>query len=960
MSDQASTHAQPAAPGAAAAPWAGADSIGHATWARLVEPGLAISRPARGGGIAMADATGIHDRQMSFLNGLSVGRVGLMGTGGHGWADDLRVFRMAYKRSIPLARAALPIGQGGHRPQALAPRAAVHEPEPADEPVRATAIVAADGSASPPDSTSLAASVSMGGRASPAASALPVVARPMPTAVLARKELASDAAASPSAAALPIVIGHAADVIHDAAPARVDRVVMADASLSASVPAKPLPPPASLIAWRTPPATNPSAGASIPQAPNGAVAATNVGDAVLPTAAATATDPMAPLPVLPVLQRRIDAAPMLPLSLPAARMVSTSPDPARRPHAAAVGFVDVAGPNRLTHRSADAAALQALRSSAPGGNVTPRQSPQAVAGPLARSVAAAIASANASSAPSGAAAAGSLAGSPTVGTSDVSAEPWLAASSSSGVVVTPRLAPAQAALARASLGAQRAVVEASAAAPAFQSAAGDTPAIAAHPGADHPGSPQESTHEEMASAAPDVAAALVVAVPAASLPAAPAMPLVASGSVVQASSAAAPGAAVPMLPHQGPPAALPVDVALPSQGHPADREPALVPRQPLVIEASQAVAAPVGTERPSPRVTDGATSAVPMPSAVGGLLLARSVTGAASAINPAFAASPPIAVAGATAWRAMRHQAGTEAPGIVFRDADRSAVAAGALTSERKGRPAVTPLAASQRPSQQEEMLSLSRVGAGSASAARTSMALSVEGMAAWIHRATPTAWPWVARVPDAGFVFLEHRPSPARSAWGHRPDTAGPLSTLSPPGASSGAVWTAGAADAITLDGAATAVDRTEYGATSHDPDVTAVSPVVVTPMMREFPLAPRAMRRANADAVSRQAAFGGGRAIAMPLVPIPTIAGASPGLAPALSRANAGTPSVPAAPYELPGAPAIADHTAATEASHQPASAAAPGAAVDIDEIVDRAWRAVMSRLAIERERRGYGRWA
>jgi hypothetical protein len=32
---------------------------------------------------------------------------------------------------------------------------------------------------------------------------------------------------------------------------------------------------------------------------------------------------------------------------------------------------------------------------------------------------------------------------------------------------------------------------------------------------------------------------------------------------------------------------------------------------------------------------------------------------------------------------------------------------------------------------------------------------------------------------------------------------------------------------------------------------------------------------------------------------------------------------------------------------------------AAADADEIVERAWRELMSRLAIEQERRGFGRW-
>jgi hypothetical protein len=41
-------------------------------------------------------------------------------------------------------------------------------------------------------------------------------------------------------------------------------------------------------------------------------------------------------------------------------------------------------------------------------------------------------------------------------------------------------------------------------------------------------------------------------------------------------------------------------------------------------------------------------------------------------------------------------------------------------------------------------------------------------------------------------------------------------------------------------------------------------------------------------------------------------------------------------------------------------PARAVRADATADPDEIVERAWREVMSRLAIERERRGFGRWS
>jgi hypothetical protein len=150
---------------------------------------------------------------------------------------------------------------------------------------------------------------------------------------------------------------------------------------------------------------------------------------------------------------------------------------------------------------------------------------------------------------------------------------------------------------------------------------------------------------------------------------------------------------------------------------------------------------------------------------------------------------------------------------------------------------------------------------------------------------------------------------------------------------------------------------------------------------LVREFPLAPLAARRGAANTVSQHAAFGGVREFAMPLAIASTTvattaatrnanptgdtasATASRNLASVVARAAIGSPQ---APYELPAGTPASLETAATAAApsnqrDQPSGAAGPAAAgVDMDEIVDRAWRAVMSRLAIERERRGYGRWA
>jgi hypothetical protein len=53
----------------------------------------------------------------------------------------------------------------------------------------------------------------------------------------------------------------------------------------------------------------------------------------------------------------------------------------------------------------------------------------------------------------------------------------------------------------------------------------------------------------------------------------------------------------------------------------------------------------------------------------------------------------------------------------------------------------------------------------------------------------------------------------------------------------------------------------------------------------------------------------------------------------------------------------PSAAGQSAAANASND---RAAQAAGADIDDIVDRALQALMMRLTIEKERRGFGRWA
>lgn len=68
-----------------------------------------------------------------------------------------------------------------------------------------------------------------------------------------------------------------------------------------------------------------------------------------------------------------------------------------------------------------------------------------------------------------------------------------------------------------------------------------------------------------------------------------------------------------------------------------------------------------------------------------------------------------------------------------------------------------------------------------------------------------------------------------------------------------------------------------------------------------------------------------------------------------------------VPGAPHELLGA-APMEAAPVTPARRSDGSAGTGGrdAPVDVDDLVERAWQALMLRLVIEQERRGYGRWA
>jgi hypothetical protein len=71
----------------------------------------------------------------------------------------------------------------------------------------------------------------------------------------------------------------------------------------------------------------------------------------------------------------------------------------------------------------------------------------------------------------------------------------------------------------------------------------------------------------------------------------------------------------------------------------------------------------------------------------------------------------------------------------------------------------------------------------------------------------------------------------------------------------------------------------------------------------------------------------------------------------------------SLGSAPYDQPGSPPMAGPGKSVDVGPRfDTSAPTPpsGSEADADDIIERAWREVMSRLAIEQERRGYGRWS
>ena len=83
-------------------------------------------------------------------------------------------------------------------------------------------------------------------------------------------------------------------------------------------------------------------------------------------------------------------------------------------------------------------------------------------------------------------------------------------------------------------------------------------------------------------------------------------------------------------------------------------------------------------------------------------------------------------------------------------------------------------------------------------------------------------------------------------------------------------------------------------------------------------------------------------------------------PAPAPPIDRAFMAT-DAPAAHVTSPLADLLMPALAAPTVHHaEGAHVGATRGEVDVDEIVERVWREVLSRLAIDQERRGFARWA
>jgi hypothetical protein len=101
--------------------------------------------------------------------------------------------------------------------------------------------------------------------------------------------------------------------------------------------------------------------------------------------------------------------------------------------------------------------------------------------------------------------------------------------------------------------------------------------------------------------------------------------------------------------------------------------------------------------------------------------------------------------------------------------------------------------------------------------------------------------------------------------------------------------------------------------------------------------------------DAATPSVRSGGAGAQALVLVPTP--------IAVARAESLGSLYDDTAASAVMPGSGTSVD---VGPRSYTSPSAPSPDSGADADDIIERAWREVMSRLAIEQERRGFGRWS
>ena len=141
--------------------------------------------------------------------------------------------------------------------------------------------------------------------------------------------------------------------------------------------------------------------------------------------------------------------------------------------------------------------------------------------------------------------------------------------------------------------------------------------------------------------------------------------------------------------------------------------------------------------------------------------------------------------------------------------------------------------------------------------------------------------------------------------------------------------------------------VNGTSARRTFEDGDLSFTSglhnPFSMAPPRSDLPLSMASRRHAAAMAVAGSSAAGGRGPVPMPLV---VARAASPG----------------SAPYDQPVSALMAGHETSVgvgPVSDTPKHTSPHDSEADVDEIVERAWHALMSRLAIEQERRGFGRW-